>query len=249
MVPIKQDFIPEGAENRPGRIIDVWYVVIHNTGDPGATDEGEADYAQTADCAHRYASWHYSVDSDSITQSLPVGPGRTEQAYHAADGEFGPGNLHGVAIEICEIPGQQDKCNDLAAQLTAYLLKMFNLPLSAVKQHHDFYNKNCPRLLRATATGWSQFLLRVWHYMEATTDDKEFESYYFDWWVSGGVTGNPQAGIYQAIKDRLKKGEFYTPPYTDECELPTDTNYVVQYGPTWVAKFNKTTKETRIEKY
>ncbi len=79
--------------------------------------------------------------------------------------------------------------------------------------------------------------------------DEDFESYFFAWWVSGGVGGNSEAGIYQAIKDRVRRGEFYTPPYTDESDLPTDTNYTVQYGANWKAEYNKTTKETRIDKF
>lgn len=177
---IIQNFIPKGRPNRPGNVIEVEFVTAHNTGDPGATDEQEAEYQKGDDCANREASWQLQVDDNSITQSMPVGPGITEEAFHAADGFWGPGNHRSVAIEICEVgtgatlieralSPRQQKANDNAAQLAAYLLKMFNKPLANVRQHHDWYNKDCPRLLRATPDGWANWLRLISYYMQSAT--------------------------------------------------------------------------------
>jgi len=162
---IIQDYLAPTAKNRPGNIIDVKYIVIHNNGVDGTTDENLGKYIDSDECQWRYASWHYSVDFDSAHQHLPVGPGITEEAYHAADGYYGPGNYHGVAIEICEYTSRQADCNRNAAEITADLLKRFKLPISAVKQHNAFFPKNCPRLLRATPDGWKDWLGMVTSYL------------------------------------------------------------------------------------
>ena len=58
---------------------------------------------------------------------------------------------------------------DNAAWLTAKLLKENNLPLSAVKQHHDFApnGKNCPQTIRDKGL-WGSFLNKVNNYLNGT---------------------------------------------------------------------------------
>ncbi|MFL0267219.1 peptidoglycan recognition protein family protein [Candidatus Clostridium radicumherbarum] len=64
--------------------------VVHETSDPGATDENEFNYFNSG---NRGASAHAFVDKDSITQTIPW----DEQSWHA-----GPtANTNFIGIELC----------------------------------------------------------------------------------------------------------------------------------------------------
>lgn len=90
---IKQDFIPKGSKNRPGKIIVSSGTVLHSTATLGATDEREATFFDNLP-ADRNASPHACIDWDSITQLLPW----NEKGYHAAE----PANSIMQGIELCE---------------------------------------------------------------------------------------------------------------------------------------------------
>lgn len=100
-----------------------------------------------------YLTWHFSVDSNSIYQSLPT----NEQGQHA-DYE-GPGNRYSIGIEMCENrDGSFTATKARTAKLIADLMKQHNIPLSRVVGHchweriryDDKKNlgfKNCPKPL------------------------------------------------------------------------------------------------------
>lgn len=94
LYPIKQDWLPLGREhNRPGTPLNPQGMVIHDTDDPGATDENEDDYF---DNGYRAASAHTFIDWDSITEVIP----ENEEAWHAgptADSLF-------LGLELCVPP-------------------------------------------------------------------------------------------------------------------------------------------------
>ena len=78
--------------------------------------------------------------------------------------------MAGIGVEICVNPESDfAKARDNAAWLTAKLLKDFNLPVSAVKQHHDFssYGKNCPETIRNQGL-WGEFIEKVSNYLSET---------------------------------------------------------------------------------
>jgi N-acetylmuramoyl-L-alanine amidase len=159
-VNIIHDFIPEGRKNRPGyKIIGPEYITIHSTGNTnkGANAAAHGSYLKGA-AANVPASWHFTVDDKEIRQHMPL----SEVAWHAGDGNNGPGNRSSLAIEICEnIDDDLSKAIDNAALLTAHLLQQFNLGLNKIKQHYDWSGKNCPRIFRNNPGSWDGFLLKV----------------------------------------------------------------------------------------
>ena len=160
---ILQKLIPTGNKNYTGQGQPVSYVTIHNTGNysPTARALNHANWLYNGACDDdgnpSFTSYHYTVDSKDIYQSLPD----EIQGRHSG----GKGNTEGIGIEICvnDKAGFPDACR-LAARLTATLLKKHGLTIAAIKQHYDFSTtspkKNCPAELRSGAWGvtWAQFL-------------------------------------------------------------------------------------------
>src|SRR5690606_9576913 len=156
-VPIIVDLIPDGRGNRPGIKMTPRYITIHNTGNPSANALDHAAYVKSDRAVQAMVSWHYTVDDHRIVQHLPL----DEVGWHAGDG-VGPGNRLSIGIEICEHAGiDQARAEANAAWLVADLLRRFNLGLEAVKQHHDWSGKNCPRILRGRPGGWGEFMAMV----------------------------------------------------------------------------------------
>lgn len=76
----------------------------------------------------------------------------------------GPGNLNSIAIELCiNSDGDYKKTLENGAELVRHLLDKHNLSINDVKQHNDWYPKNCPAQLRAEKDGisWDDFLRMV----------------------------------------------------------------------------------------
>ena len=172
--PIIQDFIPRGRRNRPGHAMTPEFTTIHDTGNPraGANAAAHARYLKGVAAQARGASWHFTVDDKEIYQHLPL----TENGWHAGDGRNGPGNRKSIGIEICEnSDGNRTRAEDIAAWLTAKLLNDFKLPIQAVKQHHDWSRKNCPRVIRGRTGGWAGFLAAVKNHMTTSTTPVLYE--------------------------------------------------------------------------
>ena len=100
-----------------------------------------------------YLTWHFSVDSKEIYQSLPT----NEQGQHA-DYE-GSGNRYSIGIEMCENrDGSFTATKARTAKLVAQLMKQHNIPISRVVGHREWERirysdgknlgfKNCPKPL------------------------------------------------------------------------------------------------------
>lgn len=155
---IVQDIIPAGNSNRPGTRITATKITIHNTDNdsPGANAAAHARYQKGADARARQVSWHFTVDDKGVFQSLPT----NEKGFHAGSGE---GNRTSIGIEICMHPEMDvTAAYDRAALLVAVMAMQLGVPVSdGIKQHNYWTGKNCPRVLRSTATGWSDFLAKV----------------------------------------------------------------------------------------
>ena len=173
-IPITQDFVPAGRRNRPvtypqsaayQKYMTPKFITIHNTGNPrpGASAKMHANWIKTGKdptnpALDLLASWHFTVDDREIIQHLPL----NENGWHAADGINGVGNRQSIGIEICEWAYEDYMRGEInAAWLTAKLLKEFNLPITAVKQHYDWSGKNCPSVIRKRKGGWEGFISEV----------------------------------------------------------------------------------------
>ena len=157
---IKQKFIPSGSVARSGYAMAPRYICIHNTANTskGANAASHATYLQNSG-KNSSVSYHYVVDDKEIYQLLPD----NEVAWHAGDGLYGTGNRQSLAIEICEnSDGDLLKATNLAVELTAYLMKKHNIPLSNVVQHNNWSGKNCPnRIRKGEPYDWNTFLSKV----------------------------------------------------------------------------------------
>lgn len=126
-----QKFITQNRSNKPLKAIGV---VLHDTADPGATDEAEQKYFNNA---YRGASAHAFVDWDSTTQLIPW----TEQAWHA-----GPtANKKFIGVEMCR-PAKHDpdkfkivydETVQLFARLFFYILKIDKVTPDNLLSHDD----------------------------------------------------------------------------------------------------------------
>jgi N-acetylmuramoyl-L-alanine amidase len=120
-----------------------------------------------------YLTWHFSVDSDSVYQSLPT----DEEGQHA-DYE-GTGNKHSIGIEMCENrDGDFEATKRRTAKLVAHLMDQHSIPISRVVGHchwerirfddgKNLGHKNCPKpLLNNGEYGpkWWAFLRQIESY-------------------------------------------------------------------------------------
>lgn len=157
---IKTKLIPQNTAARSGYSMVPKYITIHNTANTrkGANAASHASYLQN-DGKNQTVSYHYVVDDKEIYKLLPD----NEVAWHAGDGGSGTGNRKSLAIEICENPdGDLLQATNNAVELTAYLMKTYNIPLSNVVQHNNWSGKDCPRRIRkGEPYNWQTFLNKV----------------------------------------------------------------------------------------
>lgn len=163
MLEIKTNLAPEGSKCRPGMSLDPTYITIHNTANTN-TNSGAETHGRYLNGSGQYksVSWHYAVDDKCAVNCIP----ENECAWHAGDGRYGRGNRNSLAIEICENP-ESDllTATNNAAELTAMLMKRYNIPISRVVQHHHWSGKNCPHLIRkGNPYTWEVFLQKVVSY-------------------------------------------------------------------------------------
>ncbi len=167
---IIKKMIPLGNLNRrdPKRM-KPRYITIHSTANPSPTADAEAHMRLLHNAGRGRLSWHFSVDEDSIYQTLPT----TEQGQHAD--YQGPGNRYSIGIEMCENKGNsREKTLEQTAKLTAYLMEKHDIPISKVVPHYhwrrvrsdgkDYGHKACPGFLMDNGKPgkkWKAFLQRV----------------------------------------------------------------------------------------
>lgn len=130
-VPVFTKLIDTNTSARTGEKRVIKYIVIHET-DNFEKGVGAANHNNTSP-----TSWHYTVDDKEIYHHIPD----DERANHVGDKE---GNDYGIGIELCvNEDGDFNQTFDNATKLVAYLLKSYNLDISAIKTHHDFTGKEC----------------------------------------------------------------------------------------------------------
>jgi N-acetylmuramoyl-L-alanine amidase CwlA len=165
MVKIIKMLAPKGSACRPGYALNPEYVTIHNAGNysKGADADNHGAYLQNSG-QYNTVSWHYAVDEKQAVLCIP----ENENAWHAGDGGNGTGNRKSLAIEICDnSDGDIRKATDNAVELTAYLMKKYNIPLKNLKQHYDWSGKNCPQMIRkGIPYDWKTFVAKVAELLE-----------------------------------------------------------------------------------
>lgn len=158
MIPYKTDLVQINKFSRPGiKLLGVLGIILHWTGNKGATDENHADYFDGPDGGgERYASAHFFVDRDSATLIIPL----DEVAYHANDMackipkfkasspnyKGGNANLNTIGIEMCVEKDGTIHPDTIArtVQLTSHLCTFYKLKTSDIYRHYDVTGKNCP---------------------------------------------------------------------------------------------------------
>ena len=148
----------------PGPMPDLKYITIHNTAN-SATAQNERDYLNRRK-DKVYISFHYAVDEKEAIQIMR----HDQHAWHAGDGR-GDGNMKSIGVEICRSLCKGDKY-DLylrseanAVKLAAWLLKVNNLPLDALRMHYDWTRKWCPHRI-LDDNRWAEFRERVRRVLE-----------------------------------------------------------------------------------
>ena len=176
-VGITVNLLPKGRVGRMGWSMQPRYITIHST----QNFDANADAFQHSRALQRgalrahkrpggnrtgYLTWHFTVQENAAVQHLPT----REQGEHADFG--GDGNRYSIGIEMCENRG-----NDLAwtvdrtARLAAYLMYVYQIPVSNVVPHYHWprygtspLHKDCPHFLlnngKPGAT-WRWFQSRV----------------------------------------------------------------------------------------
>lgn len=132
-------------------------IVIHNTAND-APAENEINYMLSRPGE---VSFHFAVDDEKAVQGISL----KRNAWHAGDGR-GKGNLEGIAIEICYSKSGGEKWLKAvrnAAELTAQLMKDYNIPIELVTKHQDYSGKNCPHRI-LSEYGWENFINLVREY-------------------------------------------------------------------------------------
>lgn len=160
---IREDLLEKNSYNRKYKygnpMPKVRFITIHNTANVGSAVR-ERNYLNNRR-DNSYLSYHFAVDENEAIQVLPL----DVNGWHAGDGQ-GAGNRASIAIEICrsrctgkdEVLYRRAEANGV--KLAAFLLRKFNLPLSALRKHQDWSGKNCPHRI-LDEKRWESFRRRV----------------------------------------------------------------------------------------
>ncbi|MGO4345552.1 N-acetylmuramoyl-L-alanine amidase family protein [Paenibacillus sp. MCAF9] len=155
-----KDHIPKGTacNRRPGNVLLLQTITIHNTGNPSSTAKNERAWL-TNPTNNRTASYHIVVDEHGAIECLPL----NENAWHAGDGSgVASGNRTSIGMELCE-SGNYAKTLNNAVELVAAMLKERGWQVDRLRRHYDWSGKICPRKMYNGGkwSGWNMFKERV----------------------------------------------------------------------------------------
>lgn len=153
---IKEEFLTINDYSRPGDKVDqIEKIVIHYTGNPGTTAQGNRDYFESlAENPVTSASSHFVIGlNGEIIQCVPL----NEIAYAS-----NRANTYSISIECCH----PDESGEFSAvtynqcvALTAELCKYYHLdPETDVIRHYDVTGKECPRFYVENPQEWDMFI-------------------------------------------------------------------------------------------
>lgn len=146
------DILPFGKTITGRKIAKVTHITIHDTGNDSPAKNQHSCNRNWNNDGKRTASWHFSVDWDSIYQSALT----NSRCIHA-----GNGNNVSVAIEISQNTDAklQEKAYRNAIALTKVLMAYHGVPLKNIVQHNYWTGKDCPYNMRRGKFGldWNWF--------------------------------------------------------------------------------------------
>ena len=146
------------------------YIVIHYTGNNGATAADNVKYFNSAD---RGASADYFIDFDGSIYAYNNSPA-TQYSWHCG-GDLESAhhplfrictNKNSIGVELCtkQVMGSwvfEEKTVSGAVALVKYLMNEFGIPVDNVCRHYDVTGKSCPRVSGWGAVGgdaeWQKF--------------------------------------------------------------------------------------------
>jgi N-acetylmuramoyl-L-alanine amidase len=158
MLEIQQQII---NYNKSARSSEPIYIVVHDTGDAGATAKNEHDYFSGGD---RQASADFFVDSNNIIQIIDTD---VYYSWHCGDGggKYGISNRNSLGIEMCLESNEQpsDTTVNNTLDLVRYLMSKYNIGIENVVRHYDASRKNCPASFNTDGnwTKWNEFKNRL----------------------------------------------------------------------------------------
>jgi glucan-binding YG repeat protein len=173
---IQQQFI---NYNKSVRSAGPKFIVIHDTGDPGAIAQNEHDYFSGG---NRGASADFFVDCNNIIQIIDTD---NFYSWHCGDGHgaYGITNANSTGIEMCiDNKGEPtDETIQNTIDLTKYLMSKYNIGIDNVVRHYDASRKCCPNSFSSNSWArWFDFKERL---SEGTVNgDWLFDSDKNKWW-------------------------------------------------------------------
>lgn len=155
---------------------DIKYIVIHYTANDGDTDENNGKYFQNNVV---YASAHYFVDSDSITNSVPdnyVAYGVGGSKYNNNGGKYygKATNNNTLSIELCDDNKNGNiypsaKTIENAIAFTKVKMKEYGIDKDHVIRHYDVNGKPCPAYWCGTSAKDEKWKTEFWNKLTSTT--------------------------------------------------------------------------------
>lgn len=164
MVTIKKNLVSKDKYNiKCPYSMEVKFVTIHNT----ANDADAASEVAYMTNNNNEVSFHYAVDDKEVVQGLPL----DRNGWHSGDGN-GQGNRNSIGVEICYSKSggtRFEQAQKNAAELTAKLLKDYNLTIDKVRTHKSWSGKNCPHRTLSDY-GWDYFINLVEGYLNPASE-------------------------------------------------------------------------------
>lgn len=191
-IKFAQDLIPTSNKlARSGLNMKPTSITLHNPASPGATAQNLTNYI---DGYNGYKSWHLTIIDNKVFQELPF----NESAWHAGDGNDGPGNRTSIALEI----GEDTVSEQTAKVFVAYLMKEYNIPITKVVPHKHWSGKNCPAY---TLQHWDKYIKEIEEYYEEITKEPHWaEKYKFNLEKKGIVIHE------ERYDDPITRGEVFS---------------------------------------
>lgn len=193
--PIRVDYLPAGASNRPGLRITPRMFTIHETANtsPGATAAMHRAYVHSGG-GPQSTSYNFVVDDREAFALVPVG----ESSYHAGTPE---GNISGVSMEICvNRPDGSPEWERALGNAIAIVANVYretptlDEPETSLVPHRHWRDTACPA--RLSGARWAEFKARAVAAIRAggpDPDDAKLEAAYQA--NSGAYGGKRFAGV------------------------------------------------------